>query len=127
MRVGLSSVVQQIPPVCLLEEAARSLVEELVPQDCLDVSEPSVAGLSVQVHQTVDAVAGSDQGIVSEARLICNPTSHEVSLFPREEDLPASPWEEASGSGVVDTVKVPVMEVIPAKAICAPEKAPSLI
>ena len=70
---------------------------------------------------------GPVQGIVSEAKLVCNPASHEVFLFPWEEDLPASPWEEVSGFGVVGTVKVPVSEVIQAKAICAPEKAPSLI
>jgi hypothetical protein len=37
------------------------------------------------------------------------------------------PWEEASGSGVADTVEVLVLEVIPAKASCAPSKAPHLI
>ena len=105
----------------------HTLAEEPAPQDRLEVSEPSDVGLSVQVHQIVDAVAGSDQGTVLEARLVCNSTSHEVFLFPWEEDLPASPWEEASGSGAADTVKVPVSEVILAKANCAPEKAPSLI
>ena len=77
----------------------HSLAEEPAPQDRLDVSEPSDTGLSVQVHQIVDAVAGSNQGTALEARLVCNSTSHEVFLFPWEEDLPASPWEEASGLG----------------------------
>ena len=109
------------------EEAAPSQVEAPAPQARLDVPEPSDAGLPVQVHQIGDVVDGSVQGTVSKSKLVSNPASQEVFLFPWEEDLPASPWEEASGSGVADTVEASVLEVIPAKASCAPSKAPSLI
>jgi hypothetical protein len=108
VRTGSSTVIQQNPPVCLSKEVSQSQAEEPASQARLEVPETSDAGLPVQVHQIEDAVAGSDQGTFSEAKLVS--TSH---------DLPASPWEEASGSGAVDTVKV--------SANSAPEKARSLI
>jgi hypothetical protein len=82
--------------------------------------------LSKKNSDSVDAVDGSVQGTVSEAKLVSNSTSQEVFLFPWE-DLLASPWEEAPGSGVADTVVALVSEVLPAKASCCPSKAPSLI
>jgi hypothetical protein len=91
------------------------------------VPKPSDARSSVQMHQIGDAVDGSIQGTVSVSKQVSNSISHEAFLFPWEEDFPTSPWEEASRSGVADTVKVPVSEVITAKAICGPFKALSLI
>ena len=96
-------------------------------QACLDVPEPSDAGFPVQVHHIGDAVDGSVQGIVSESKRVSSSASQEVFLFPWEEDLPTSPWKEASGSGVADTVEAPVSKVILAKASCCPSKASSLI
>jgi hypothetical protein len=89
VRTRSSSEVRQNPPVCLSEEVAHSQAEEPAPQARLDEPEPSDAGIPVQVHQIEDAVAGSNQGTISEAKMS--------------------------------------LEVIPAKAICTPEKAPSLI
>jgi hypothetical protein len=64
---------------------------------------------------------------LSVSKLVSNFVNQEAFLFPWEEDFLASPWEEAYGSGVADTVEVLVSKVIPAKAICCPSKALSLI
>jgi hypothetical protein len=47
--------------------------------------------------------------------------------LPWEEDFPASPWEEVSGSGVAVTVEALVSEASLAKAVCSPSHALSLI
>jgi hypothetical protein len=50
-----------------------------------------------------------------------------VQVHQIEDAVAGSDQGTVSGSGAAYTVKVSVSEVIPAKAICAPEKAPSLI
>jgi hypothetical protein len=124
---GFALVVRQTPPICLSVVAAPSQAEAPTPQACLDVPKPSDAGFPVQVHQIRDAMYGSIQGIVSEAKLVSNSASQEVFLFPWEEDLPASPWEEAHGFGVTDIVVALVSEVLPVKASYCPSKTPNLI
>jgi hypothetical protein len=61
---------------------------------------------------------------VEGSQQVGNSASHEVCLFPWEEDLPGNPWEEVSDSSGEDFVEAPV---IPPKADCCPTKAPSLI
>jgi hypothetical protein len=87
--VGLSVVVIPSPAESSgdLTSPLHSVVWQITSQ-----VEPSADPLqATQVHQVGDVVEGSQQ--------VGNFATHEVCLFPWEEDLPANPWEEVLGLG----------------------------
>jgi hypothetical protein len=72
---------------------------------------------------------GSSMGAVSlsNSTLASNSAIQEAFSLPWEEDFLTSSKEKVSGSGVADSVEVPVSEVSPAKIVCCPHQVPSLI
>jgi hypothetical protein len=87
------------------------------------VPKPSDVGSPVQAYKIGTDADGSSLGAAAVSKLDC---SHAFSL-PWEEDLPTSPWEEVSGSGVVATVVALVSEASLAKVVRSSSQAPSLI
>ena len=72
------------------------------------------------MHKIRIAVDGSSMGAVllSDSKLASNPAIQESFSLP---------WEEVSGSGVVDFVKALMLEISLAKTVCSPPQALSLI
>jgi hypothetical protein len=122
--VGLSEVI--IPSPAESSGDLTSPLHSVVRQITFQVEPSADPFQATQMHQVGDAVEGSQQvgDALEGSQQVGNSASHEVCLFPWEEDLPGNPWEEVSDSRGEDFVEAPV---IPPKADCCPTKAPSLI